>query len=110
MNFLYPLFEKYLFDKDTSYRENLSGVVVFNDTDNNEVSVFKDSFLHYMDGSISFLKNGAILDLNSINGQEAVKFYNITNKSIITKSSDDYVIETNSNDIYLIYCCWLFRS
>ena len=91
--------ERFLFDKDTTYKSNLSGMVVFNDTDNNEVSVFKDSFLHYMDSSISFLKNGAILDLDSINGSEAVKFYNITNKSIVTKSNDGYVIETNNNDI-----------
>ena len=55
--------EKYLFDKNTPYKENLSSMVVFNDTDNKEVSVFKDSFLHYMDSSMSFLTNGAILDL-----------------------------------------------
>ncbi len=93
--------EKYVFDKDTTYKENLSSMVVFNDTDNKEVSVFKDSFLHYMDSSMSFLKNGAILDLGSISGDNAVKFYNITNKSIISKRGDSYVIETNGDDINL---------
>ena len=62
--------EKYLFDKNTSYKENLSSMIVFNDTDDREVSVFKDSFLHYMDSSMSFLKNGAILDLESIGDDE----------------------------------------
>ena len=93
--------EKYLFDKNTSYHENLSSMVVFNDTDDKEVSVFKDSFLHYMDSSMSFLTNGAILDLGSIGEGDAVRFYNITSKSIISRSGDGYVIETNGEDINL---------
>ncbi len=93
--------EKYLFDKNTSYKENLSSMIVFNDTDDREVSVFKDSFLHYMDSSMSFLKNGAILDLESIGEGDAVKFYNITPKSIISKSGNGYTIETNGDDINL---------
>jgi len=93
--------EKYLFNRDTTYKENLSSMIVFNDTDDKEVSVFKDSFLHYMDGSMSFLKNGAILDLGSIGEGDAVKFYNITSKSIIAKRGNGYVIETANNDIDL---------
>ena len=93
--------EKYLFSKDTEYRENLSAMVVFNDTEDKEVSVFKDSFLHYMDSSMSFLKDGAILDLDSIGDTEAVKFYNITNKSIIARRGNGYVIETTGDDIIL---------
>ena len=93
--------EKYFFDEDTSYKENLNQMVVFDDVDKNEVKVLKDSFLHYMDGSLSFLKNGAILDLDSIQGMDAVKFYNITNKSIINKSGNGYVIETTGDDIGL---------
>lgn len=93
--------EKYLFDKNTPYKENLSSMVVFNDTDNKEVSVFKDSFLHYMDSSMSFLTNGAILDLESIGSGDVVKFYNITSKSIISKSGNGYTIETNGEDIEL---------
>ena len=72
--------EKYFFEENTSYRENLSSMVEFKDTDNNDVTILKDSFLHYNDGGVSFLKNGAILDLNSINGKDAVAFYNITNE------------------------------
>ena len=93
--------EKYFFDKETTYKENLNQMVVFDDVDKNEVKVLKDSFLHYMNGSLSFLKNGAILDLDSIRGTSAVKFYNITNKSIINKNGNGYVIETNGDDIGL---------
>lgn len=93
--------EKYFFDKDTSYRENLSSMIEFNDVDNKNVKVLKDSFLHYLDGSLSFLKNGAILDLDSINGEEAVKFYNITSESIIEKDGNQYSIKNGNDDIKL---------
>lgn len=93
--------EKYFFDKDTPYKENLSSMIVFKDVDNKNASILKDSFLHYNDGSLSFLSNGAILDLDTINGSEAVNFYNITSASLIEKKGDRYVIENSSDDIYL---------
>ena len=68
--------EKYFFEGSTSYKTNLSSMIEFTDVDNNEVSVLKDSFIHYMDGSLSFLKNGAILDLDSVTGSGTVIFYN----------------------------------
>ena len=101
LNPLSPKVEKYFFDENTGYRENLSQMIEFRDVDDKNVTIFKDSFLHYMDGSMSFLKNGAILDLNSIKGEKAVNFYNITNKSIIEKSGNGYVIKTNGGDIGL---------
>ncbi len=91
--------EKYFFDENTEYKENLSSMVEFKDVDENEVSVLKDSFLHYMDDSLSFLKKGAILDLDSIDGKSAVSFYNITNKSLIEKDGKGYKIESVSGDI-----------
>ena len=93
--------EKYFFEEETSYKQNLSSMIEFKDIDNKNVTILKDSFLHYTDGGMSFLKNGAILDLNSINGKEAVAFYNITNESIIEKTPDGYVIKTNKDDINL---------
>ena len=93
--------EKYFFDENTGYKENLSKMIVFKDVDDKEATVLKESFLHYNDGSLSFLTNGAILDLDSIHGTKAVDFYNITNKSIIEKKSKGYVIETTGNDINL---------
>ena len=93
--------EKYFFEGETSYRENLSSMIEFKDTEDNSVTILKDSFLHYNDGSMSFLKNGAILDLNSINGKDAVAFYNITNESIIEKNNENYVIQSNTHDIKL---------
>lgn len=93
--------EKYFFEKDTEYKQNLSNKVAFKDASSKEVEVVQDSFLHYMDGSISFLKNGAILDIDSIKGDNPVLFYNITNESIISSNDLGYLIKTNSKDIKL---------
>ena len=93
--------EKYIFKENTAYRENLSQMIVFDDVDKVETTVLKESFLHYNDGSLSFLKNGAILDLNSISGKDAVKFYNITSKSIISRNGNGYVIASANGDIAL---------
>ena len=94
--------EKYYFNENTQYKVNLSSMVEFSDVDKKDVTVLQDSFLHYMDNSISFLKKGAILDLNSItNDKKAVSFYNITDKSIINKTSDGYVISSTAGDINL---------
>mgnify|MGYP003290900379 CR=1 FL=1 len=91
--------EKYFFEKDTGYHKNLSSMVEFSDIDNNDVEILNDSFLHYNDESISFLKNGAILDLDSIHGSDAVKFYNITDSSIIQRDNNKYVIKSKNGDI-----------
>ena len=93
--------EKYFFNQNTAYKENLSSMIVFKDVDNKKASILKDSFLHYNDGSLSFLTNGAILDLDTINGNEAVNFYNITSASIIEKTGNGYVIKNSANDIDL---------
>lgn len=92
--------EKYFFNEDTGYRTNLSSMVEFKDVDDNDVVVLKDSFVHYMDGSLSFLKNGAILDLDSVNGTGTVVFYNVSNKLMITKDNG-YVIKNSGEDIKL---------
>lgn len=93
--------EKYYFDEFVGYKENLSSMIEFTDVDENKVSIVKDSFVHYLDDSLSLLKNGAILDLDSVKGNNAVSFYNITNESIIEKKDSGYVIESKNGDIQL---------
>lgn len=93
--------ERYFFDEDTGYHVNLSQMVEFSDVEDNDVSILKDSFLHYTDESLSFLKNGAILDLDSVKGDSAVLFYNITSKSIINKTVDGYKIDNQGKEITL---------
>jgi len=101
LNPLSEVSEKYYFDKDTGYHKNLSSMIEFVDTSKKDVSVLADSFLHYDDGALSFLKNGAILDLDSINGADAVRLYNITSASVIEKDGDKYLIKSKNGDITL---------
>ena len=93
--------ETYYFNEDAGYKENLSQLIVFKDKDNNEATVAKDSFLHYDDGSLSFLINGAILDLDSIKGKNAVLFYNVNDKVVVEKNGSGYVIKALNGDINL---------
>lgn len=101
LNPLSEVSEKCFFNEDVGYHKNLSSMIEFKDVDNKKVSVLADSFLHYDDESLSFLKNGALLDLNSIDGTDAVKFYNITSASIVEKKDDGYVISNKSGDIVI---------
>ena len=94
--------EKYFFDENVGYKENLSSMIEFVDIDENKVTVLKDSFLHYSDESMSFLKKGAILDLDSIKGEKAVSFYNISNESIINKKDSGYYITSMNGEIKLV--------
>ena len=91
---------KYYFDKDTDYHTNLSSLIVFSDVDNDDVKVSKDSFVHYLDGDISFLKNGAILDLGTVNKSLAT-YYNITDKSLIRYSNGGYIIDNRDSAIVI---------
>ena len=93
--------EKYYFEENTGYKENLSSMIEFENTDKKTVTVLKDSFLHYNDESMSFLKRGAILDLDSANGNKAVSFYNISEKLVFENKNGGYVIEASSGDVVL---------
>lgn len=84
---------KYYFNDDTVYEENIFNEYVFKDKDNNEVSASKENFIHYNDNSLSFMKNGVILDLDNFN-QNIVPYYNITDKSIVKHNNGSYYIET----------------
>jgi len=85
--------DKYYFEDNTVYKENVFNEYVFKDKDNKEVSTSKDNFIHYLDNSLSFMKNGAIMDLDNFN-KNIVPYYNITDKSIIKYNNGGYYIET----------------
>lgn len=100
INPLSSVSEKYFFDSGTGYRENLSSMVVFNDIDDKEVKVLRDSFIHYEDGDLALLKNGAILDVDSIHDNMAL-FYNISPDSVVERDGSSYFIESLSGKITL---------
>lgn len=84
---------KYYFDENTVYKENVFNQYVFKDTNNNEVKANKDNFIHYLNKSLSFMKNGVILDLDNFK-ENLVPYYNITDKSIIEYNNGGYYVET----------------
>lgn len=85
--------DKYYFNKNTVYKENIFEEYVFKDVDNKEVSTSKNNFIHYLDNSLSFMKNGVILDLDNFD-KNIAPYYNITDKSIIQYNGDRYNITT----------------
>ncbi len=100
INPLSSVSEKYFFNEGTGYRENLSSMVVFNDIDDKEVKVLRDSFVHYEGGSIALLKKGAILDIDSIHDNMAL-FYNISSDSIIERDGNAYYVNSLNGKINL---------
>lgn len=90
--------DKYYFNDNTIYKENVFGEYTFKDVDNKEVSTSKDNFIHYLDNSLSFMKNGVILDLDNFN-EKIVPYYNITDKIILKYNNGGYTIETNDKTL-----------
>ena len=84
---------KYYFEEGTTYKKNINSQLVFTDKNGDKVAVETNNFMHYTDGGIKFLKNGVIMDLNSINNS-TVPYYNITDKSVLEYSKKSYFIET----------------
>lgn len=83
---------KYYFEEGEVYKTNINNELVFKNTSGEKVNVKVDNFVHYSDGGIKFLKNGVIMDVESINSN-IVPYYNITNKSILEYSKKSYYIE-----------------
>lgn len=90
--------DKYYFNDNTIYKENVFGEYTFKDVDNKEVSTSKDNFIHYLDNSLSFMKNGVILDLDNFN-EKIVPYYNVTDKIILKYNNGGYTIETNDKTL-----------
>lgn len=90
--------DKYYFNENTVYKENVFDEYTFKDVDNKEVSTSKDNFIHYLDESLSFMKNGVILDLDNFN-EKLVPYYNVTDKIILKYSNGGYIVETNDKTL-----------
>jgi len=87
------------FNSGTSYRINLNEQIVFTTDEGKMSAVDLSSFVHYDNGGVSLLKNGAFVDLNGIKS-DIVPYYNITNKSTINYSNGGYTITNGDKDLY----------
>ncbi len=98
--------DSYSFASGTKYKTNLSQDIEFSDVNNKTVSVDSASFVHYDDGSISFLQNGALLDLDEID-EDYVPFYNISDQFIIQFENGEYSITNGTKS--LAFTNWVGR-
>ena len=89
---------RYYFDDNTTYKKNLSSNIVFKDVDQTDVEVSEDSFVHYTNGDIGFLKNGALVDLGTIS-KSTINFYNIGKGSILNYRNRGYYVKTASGNV-----------
>ena len=86
------------FEEGTEYKENLNGELVFKNTENKKTTSALDNFIHYGNGDVAYLQNGVILDLSKIN-ETIIPYYNITNKSLIEKEDNKYIIKTINGNL-----------
>ena len=86
------------FEEGTEYKENLNGELVFKNTENKKATSALDNFIHYENGDVAYLQNGVILDLSKIN-ETIIPYYNITNKSLIEKEDNKYIIRTINGNL-----------
>ena len=89
---------KYYFSANTKYKENVDEKIAFKDSDSKSVSVDPASFVHYLNGSIGYLKKGALVNLSEINSS-AINYYNITNKDLVTYKNGFYSLDSNKGAI-----------
>ncbi len=90
----------YSFTNGTKYKTDLSKKISFVNDKKKNVSVDSGSFVHYDNGSISFLQNGALLDLDKVN-LDFVPYYNISNQTLITYEDGKYIIKGDKEDLTL---------
>ena len=89
---------KYYFSPNTKYKENVDKDIVFKDSDSKSVTVSAENFVHYQNGSLSFLTKGAILNLGEINSS-ALNYYNVDNDDLITYKNKSYVVNSNKGTV-----------
>ncbi|MBQ6494908.1 MAG: hypothetical protein IJI49_02790 [Bacilli bacterium] len=89
---------KYYFSPNTKYKENVDKDITFKDSDSKSVTVSSENFVHYQNGSISFLTRGALLNLGEINSS-ALNYYNVDNDDIITYKNKNYVVNSNKGTV-----------
>jgi len=89
---------KYYFSANTKYKENVDEQITFSDSDSKQVVVDPASFVHYLNGNVSFLKRGALVNLAEINSP-MISYYNITNQNTIVYENGQYIVTSNGKKI-----------
>ncbi|MGE5455544.1 MAG: hypothetical protein ACM3O4_00335 [Ignavibacteriales bacterium] len=83
---------KFYFEADAKYKVKYPEKIVFSDIDGNKIVADSNAFVHYLDGSISVLKKGVIMDLNNLNS-EFLKYYNIFDDALLENNNGIYSVD-----------------
>lgn len=89
---------KYYFENGTKYKSKYSEKIIFTDIDGNEVNVDNNNILHYLDGSISFLKKSVIVNTDELSDKN-LKYYNIFEDKIMEKHNAAYYVTNGDKRI-----------
>lgn len=89
---------KYYFSANTKYKKNVDNDVTFKDNNSKSVVVDPASFVHYLDGSIGYLKRGALVNLNDITSS-MITYYNVNDDNLIKYDDGGYTLTSNKEDI-----------
>lgn len=80
------------FEKGTKYKVKYPNKVVFTDQQGEEVAIDADTFVHYNDGSVGTLADSVMMGLDELE-TSMVKYYGMTNESIIENSGSNYILD-----------------
>ena len=86
------------FKSGENYTSTLSGAVRFKDTDGNEETVSKESFVHFDDNSVMALSDGILLDFSDLS-ENFINNYFITAKLRISETGGSYTAETTAGSM-----------
>lgn len=83
------------FNANASYRVIRSDEVEFDNTSGESAQVPTDSFIHYADGSIGFLKKVAILDFSKLKDEkdQIITYYSLMPPSALKSTSSGYAAD-----------------
>lgn len=93
------------FEKGSKYRERWSEQVEFQNTEGENVSVDKDSFIHYNNQDISAIGKGVLIDTNTL-GEKNVKSYGTPEFAETKKTSNGYTINNLDEEIPISDYIW----
>lgn len=96
--------ERYYFAANQKYNEKYIDKIEFEDTNGEKRKVNNQNFIHYLDGSISSLINGTVIDLSKI--KEEPIYYNINKNSVLKKENSGYKIMNLENEILFSNLLW----
>ena len=84
---------KYYFLKENKYKVNeAKNEVVFMNTEDEEITIPNDTFVHYTDGSLATFKKAVVLNLPNVKNS-TLQYYNVYEGSVFTKASDGHQID-----------------